>query len=59
MNEILQLSQELDNVMPCVDFAHFHARTNGKYNSYKEFASILEAIEKIRKKGFCRTCTCT
>ena len=46
MNEILQLSQELDNVMPCVDFAHFHARTNGKYNSYKEFASILEAIEK-------------
>ncbi|MEK6943263.1 MAG: TIM barrel protein [Nanoarchaeota archaeon] len=52
MNEILQLSQELDNVMPCVDFAHFHARTNGKYNSYKEFASILEAIEKkLGKKG--------
>ena len=30
VDEILQLSQELDNVMPCVDFAHFHARTNGK-----------------------------
>ena len=52
IDEILQLSQELDNVMPCVDFAHFHARTNGKYNTYKEFASILEAIEKkLGRKG--------
>jgi len=52
VDEILQLSQELENVMPCVDFAHFHARTNGKYNSYKEFASILTATEnKLGKKG--------
>ena len=52
VDEILQLSQELDNVMPCIDFAHFHARTNGKYNSYNEFCSILEAIEKkLGKKG--------
>jgi deoxyribonuclease-4 len=52
VDEILQLSQELDNVMPCVDFAHFHARTNGKFNSYKEFCSILEKIEKsLGKKG--------
>ena len=32
--------------MPCIDFAHFHARTNGKYNTYPEFASILESVEK-------------
>ena len=52
VDEILQLSEELDNVMPCVDFAHFHARTNGKYNSYAEFAGILEKIEKsLGKKG--------
>ena len=52
VDEILQLSQELDNVMPCVDFAHFHARTNGKYNTYGEFASILEEIEKkLGRKG--------
>ena len=52
VDEILQLSGELDNVMPCVDFAHFHARTNGKYNSYGEFASILEKIEKtLGKRG--------
>ena len=52
VDEILQLSQEIDNVMPCVDFAHFHARTNGKYNTYPEFCSILEKIEKtLGKKG--------
>ena len=51
VDEILQLSQELDNVMPCVDFAHFHARTNGKYNTYGEFAGILEKIEKALGKN--------
>ena len=52
LDEILKLSQEFDNVMPCVDFAHFHARTNGKYNSYREFCEILEKIEKaLGKKG--------
>ena len=52
VDEILQLSQELDNVMPCVDFAHFHARTNGKYNSYGEFRENLEKIEKkLGRKG--------
>ena len=52
VDEILQLSQELDNVMPCIDFAHFHARTNGKYNTYAEFAGILGKIEdKLGRKG--------
>ena len=52
LDEILSLSCEFNNVMPCIDFAHFHARTNGKYNSYKEFCSILESIEKkLGKKG--------
>ncbi|MCH8329285.1 MAG: hypothetical protein IIB81_02745, partial [Nanoarchaeota archaeon] len=52
IDEILRLSQEFNNVMPCVDFAHVHARSGGKYNSYKEFCSILENIEKsLGKKG--------
>lgn len=52
IDEILKLSQEFDNVMPCVDFAHVHARSAGKYNSYKEFCGILELIEKkLGKKG--------
>src|SRR3989344_6085317 len=52
LDEILNLSAEFDNVMPCIDFAHFHARTNGKYNSYKEFSEILEKVEKkLGRKG--------
>lgn len=52
IDEILRLSQEFNNVMPCIDFAHVHARSNGKYNSYKEFCSILQLIEtNLGKKG--------
>jgi deoxyribonuclease IV len=52
LDEILKLSCEFENVMPCVDFAHFHARTNGKYNTHKEFSQILEKIENVLgKKG--------
>jgi deoxyribonuclease-4 len=50
--EILKLSQELEMCMPCIDFAHLHARTNGKYNTYDEFASVLTAVEDaLGKKG--------
>lgn len=50
--EILELSQNLEMCMPCIDFSHIHARTNGKYNSYEEFCSILEAVEQaLGKEG--------
>ena len=40
LEEVLKLSTELEGVAPCIDFAHWHART-GKFNSYAEFASVL------------------
>lgn len=43
--EILRLSEEIEGVMPCIDFSHLHARTM-KNNSYEEFCSILSAVEK-------------
>ncbi len=46
LKEIIRLSNELDQVMPCVDFAHLHARTNGKNNSAEEFREILNEVEK-------------
>lgn len=50
--EIIRLSQELEQVLPCVDFAHLHARTNGKYNTKAEFQQVLEDIEKgLGKEG--------
>ena len=52
LHEILKLSQELDQVMPCVDFSHIHARNNGGWNSEKDFRDILNQIEKaLGKKG--------
>ena len=45
IEEILNLSSELEGVAPCLDFAHWHAR-DGKSNSYQEFASVLEQVEQ-------------
>ncbi len=43
LEEVLKLSTELERIAPGIDFAHCHAR-NGKFNSYPEFASILEQV---------------
>ncbi len=45
IEEIINLCNELDGLAPCIDFAHWHART-GVYNSYPEFISILRQIEE-------------
>ena len=45
LEEILQLSSEIEGVAPCIDFSHWHART-GKANSYEEFSDILNQVEK-------------
>lgn len=45
LQELVQLSREVEMVLPCVDFAHIHARTGGKYNSREEFAEILSYLE--------------
>ena len=45
IEELLNLSAELEGVAPCIDFAHWHART-GKFNSYPEFTSILRQVEE-------------
>ena len=43
VDEILRLCTELEGVAPCIDFAHWHART-GAFNSYREFTAILRQI---------------
>ncbi len=46
IEEVIKISTELENVLPCIDFSHIHARENGKFNSYTEFCEILEMVEK-------------
>ncbi|HUW45861.1 MAG TPA: TIM barrel protein [Dehalococcoidia bacterium] len=45
LEELLQLSSEIEGVLPCIDFSHWHART-GKANSYQEFLGVLDQVEK-------------
>jgi len=45
LEEILQLSSEIEGVTPCIDFPHWHART-GKANSHQEFLGILDQVER-------------
>ncbi|HVO69795.1 MAG TPA: TIM barrel protein, partial [Aggregatilineaceae bacterium] len=44
LDEVIQLSQDIPGVLPCIDFAHLHART-GALNNYEEFARILESVK--------------
>ena len=46
LEEIINLSKEFEEVLPCVDFAHLHARYNGISNTYDEFCRIFEKIGK-------------
>ena len=44
IDEIIKLSKEFKQVLPCVDFSHIHARSGGAFNTYDEFCEILEKI---------------
>jgi deoxyribonuclease-4 len=46
LDEVIQLSKEVPGVLPCIDWAHLHARTgNGTFNSYAEFADALTRVK--------------
>jgi len=46
LEELLNLCTELEGIAPCIDFSHWHARTDD-FNSYQGFVSILRKIEEF------------
>lgn len=42
LEQTIRLAQAVPGVLPCIDFSHLHARSNGRMNSYDEFARILD-----------------
>jgi len=46
LEELIKLSQEVEYVLPTIDFAHIHARESGGCNTYEEFAEILVKLEE-------------
>ncbi len=46
LEELILMSQRVKGVLPCVDFSHFYAREAGRYNSYRDFCSALDALAR-------------
>jgi deoxyribonuclease IV len=47
LEDTLDMSREIPGVLPCLDFAHLHARPgDGTINSYDEWSARLEAYAK-------------
>ncbi len=51
--EVIDWSRQIENVLPCVDFAHLHARAgDGTFNTYDEFTTALHMIaEGLGERG--------
>jgi len=45
LEDTLEMSRKIPGVLPCVDFAHLHARSAGKENSKTEWLAQLALIE--------------
>ncbi|MBI3556122.1 MAG: TIM barrel protein [Deltaproteobacteria bacterium] len=51
LEELCELSQEVPQVYPCLDFSHNQARTDGQANNYKQFSEVFERYKKALGKG--------
>lgn len=53
LEETIQLSRDIAGVLPCIDFAHLHARPgDGSFNSYNEFMGALKLVASgLGKRG--------
>jgi deoxyribonuclease IV len=49
--DTLEMSQAIDGVEPCIDFAHLHARPgDGTMNTYEEWSALLKRYQKALGK---------
>ena len=46
IGELVKISQDVEMVMPCIDFGHVYARSLGTLNNYEKFSGILGEVEK-------------
>ncbi len=45
LKEIVKLSEELEMILPTIDFAHAHARNRGQCNTVEEWRAMLSFME--------------
>ncbi|MEP7358132.1 MAG: TIM barrel protein, partial [Anaerolineales bacterium] len=47
LDDTLEMAQKIEGVLPCVDFAHLHARPgDGSGNTYAEWMEMLKRLKK-------------
>lgn len=46
LEDTLEMSKNIPGVLPCIDFAHLHARSAGKLNTSEEWLSLIDLINK-------------
>jgi len=51
LDELIKLSNDVKNVLPCIDFGHFIARYGEKSNNYESFCNVLERMKEIKKEN--------
>ncbi len=52
LEDTLEMARSIDGVLPCLDFAHLHARPgDGSMNTYDEWGSVLTAYSKALGKS--------
>jgi len=51
LDELIQLSNDVKHVLPCIDFGHFIARYGEKSNNYESFCNVLERMKEIKKEN--------
>lgn len=48
LDDTLEMSRAIPGVLPCIDYAHLHARTgDGTFNSFQEWSESLEKYAEI------------
>jgi deoxyribonuclease-4 len=48
MEDTLEMAGSIEGVLPCLDFAHLHARPgDGTMNTYQEWSSLLKAYVRV------------
>lgn len=44
LDELIKVCNAVETALPCIDWAHQHARTNGGWNSYEEWCQMLDRL---------------
>jgi deoxyribonuclease-4 len=52
VEELVRLCQDVDGILPTIDWAHLYARSQGQKNSREDYLKVLETFENALGKSF-------